>query len=125
MEKANFKKDLAPYFLFECKKCKRVLYVKSSQKTKKCLNCGAVHLVQNIKNIYKIVHSLTEAINQVKVEQNQKCILELSKEPELRAMNDYNISISNKPNQNYNSKENLKKRTNNNYYELVKTNLIN
>jgi len=85
MEETAFKKDKTPYLIFACKKCQQFLYVKTIQKTKKCLRCGRSHLVKTILNEGEIVRGMTLAVNTVKRKQNELAVLEF------RSQNDFII----------------------------------
>ena len=85
MEETAFKKDETPYLIFACKKCQQFLYVKTTQKTKKCLRCGRSHQVKNVLNEGEIVSGMTLAVNTVKGKQNELAITEF------RSQNDFII----------------------------------
>lgn len=70
MEQPKWEKDTTPYLVFSCTKCKQYGYVKTSQKTKKCLRCGRTHQVKNILPTGQIVKGITSAMNKVKEFQN-------------------------------------------------------
>jgi uncharacterized protein YkvS len=91
MEDATFKKDETPYLIFECTKCKQFMYVKTTQKGKKCLRCGRTHAVSKILDIGEIVNGMTTAVEEVKNRQNAIAISELGHEPELRAFDDFKV----------------------------------
>ncbi len=85
MEETAFKKDKTPYLIFACKKCQQFLYVKTTQKTKKCLRCGRSHQVKSVLNEGEIVRGMTLAVNTVKMLQNELAV------PEFRSQNDFII----------------------------------
>ncbi|NVM43834.1 MAG: DUF1922 domain-containing protein [Candidatus Lokiarchaeota archaeon] len=85
MEETAFKKDKTPYLVFACKKCQQFLYVKTTQKTKKCLRCGRSHQVKTVLNKGEIVRGMTLAVNTVKRKQNELAV------PEFRSQNDFII----------------------------------
>ena len=89
MEESTFEKDKTPYLVFACKKCQQFSYVKTSQKTKKCLRCGRSHQVENLLNEGEIVYGMTLAVNTVKRKQNELAI------PEFRSQNDYILDTKN------------------------------
>lgn len=89
MEDTAFKKDETPYLIFACKKCKGYSYVKTTQKTKKCLRCGRNHQVQEILKDGKVVFGLTEAVNAVKRKQNELAT------PEFRSGSDFVVATNN------------------------------
>lgn len=66
MEHKHWEKDTTPYLVFACTKCKQYCYVKTTQKTKKCLRCGRTHQVKNILSKGKIVKGMSVAVRQVK-----------------------------------------------------------
>ena len=85
MEETAFKKDKTPYLIFACKKCQQFLYVKTTQKTKKCLRCGRSHQVKSVLNEGEIVRGMTLAVNTMKMLQNELAV------PEFRSQNDFII----------------------------------
>lgn len=89
MEEVGFKKDETPYIIFTCSKCKQYMYVKTTQKTKKCLRCGRHHKVATIINSGEIVDGMTEAVNRVKQRQAEYGIKEKGDIPEFRAIGDF------------------------------------
>ena len=86
MEDVGFKKDETPYLVFACKKCKEFSYVKTVQKTKKCLRCGRTHQVRDILHEGEEVIGMTEAVNAVERKQNEITI------PEFRSGSDFVIA---------------------------------
>ncbi|MFX1279868.1 MAG: hypothetical protein ACFFA3_10660 [Promethearchaeota archaeon] len=92
MEEATFKKDETPYLIFTCRKCSQYMYVKTTQKGKKCLRCGQNHIVSDILDSGKIVKGMTSAVEEVKKKQNEFAISELGNTPEFRAMTDFRIT---------------------------------
>jgi hypothetical protein len=93
MEEGKWEKDKTPYLIFECKKCKQYLYVKTTQKWKKCLRCGRNHVVSNILNSGEIVNGMTAAVEIVKKKQNEFGKKELGSTPEFRTHGDFTITI--------------------------------
>ncbi len=89
MEEVGWKKDENPYLIFTCSKCKQCLYVKTTQKSKKCLRCGRQHKVSSIINSGEIVKGVTKAVEMVKARQNELAIKELGNMPEFRAVDVY------------------------------------
>ena len=71
MEDIAIKKDESPYLIIACKKCQEYSYVKTTQKTKKCLRCGRTHQVRSILTDGVVVNGMTEAVNTVKRKQNE------------------------------------------------------
>ena len=71
MEDVAVKRDETPYLIFACQKCGGFSYVKTVQKTKKCLRCGRKHLVQDILKNAEVVSGMTEAVDTVKRKQNE------------------------------------------------------
>ena len=86
MEDVAIKKDETPYLIFACKKCQQYSYVKTTQKTKKCLRCGRPHQVRDILNKGEVVYGMTEAVNAVKRKQNEIAI------PEFRSESDFVVA---------------------------------
>ena len=70
MEHKHWEKDTTPYLVFACTKCKQYCYVKTTQKTKKCLRCGRMHQVKNILTQGTIVKGMSAAVQHVKELQN-------------------------------------------------------
>jgi len=91
MEEAEWKKDETPYLIFRCNKCKRYLYVKTIQKSKKCLQCGRMHKVSTILKSGEIIDGLTDAIKAVKDRQNDLALKERGNIPEFRGSQDFTI----------------------------------
>jgi hypothetical protein len=91
MEDEGWKKDETPYLVFTCSKCRQYMYVKTTQKTKKCLRCGRQHKVSSIINSGEIVKGMTNAVDKVKERQNQLAVRELGTAPELRAADDFTV----------------------------------
>ena len=90
MEEIAIKKDETPYVIFACKKCQQYCYVKTVQKTKKCLRCGRMHQVQDILKNGDTVSGMTEAVNGVKRKQNELVI------PEFRSGSDFVVAANNR-----------------------------
>ncbi len=88
MEDVGFKKDETPYLVFACKKCQEFSYVKTVQKTKKCLRCGRTHQVRDILSDGEEVIGMTEAVNAVKRKQNEIAI------PEFRSGGDFVVAVN-------------------------------
>jgi len=91
MEETAFKKDETPYLVFTCKKCRQYSYVKTAQKTKKCLRCGRTHQVKDILGLGEIVYGMTEAVNTVKRKQTELAI------PEFRSEGDFVVATNKFP----------------------------
>ncbi len=92
MEEMGFTKNRTPFYVFLCSKCKQYSYVKTTQKTKKCLRCGLSHQVKNLAPISEVVKGNTNAKNRVITLQNELARKELGFEPALRADNDFSIT---------------------------------
>ncbi len=90
MEDTCWKKDETPYMIFACKKCDGYLYVKPTQKTKKCLRCGRTHQVKNIETV-EMVRGMTEAVNRVKQLQNDLSLKKMGGTPNFCSQNDFKI----------------------------------
>ena len=101
MENQNWKRDDKPYLVFLCEKCKQYSYVKVGQKFKTCLRCGKRYEVSRIINSGEIINGITNALNHVKVKQNELISQINSKHSELRTENDFIITLNHKiqPNQ--------------------------
>jgi len=80
---------MTEYIIFTCSKCKQYSYVKTSQKTKKCLRCGRNHLVKNVLTSGFIVNGITKALEVVKQKQNELAIKDYKGELNLRSENDF------------------------------------
>ena len=91
MEKAEWKKDETPYLVFRCHTCKRYLYVKTIQKSKKCPRCGHTHTVSTILKSGEIINGLTNAIKTVKEKQNEVALKEMGNPLEFRGSQDFKI----------------------------------
>ena len=85
MEEIAFKKDETPYIIFACRKCKQFAYVKTTQKTKKCLRCGRTHQVSSLSK-EKIVYGMTVAVDTVKKKQTELIV------PEFRSSSDFVVA---------------------------------
>ena len=92
MESKAWKRDETPYYVFACIKCGRYLYVKTTQKNKKCFSCGRVHQVIRIKKNAETVNGITPANNIVKQRQNELAIKELGGNPDLRSCNEFSVA---------------------------------
>ena len=92
MEEVGWKRDETPYIVFGCKKCNQFMYVKETQKRKKCLRCGRSHKVSDIKNSGEIVNGMTNAVKTVKEKQNDLALKELGTLPEFKSLNDFRIT---------------------------------
>ncbi len=88
MEEIGFKKDETPYLIFACTKCNQFSYVKTVQKTKKCLRCGRTHKVKDILNSGEEAIGMTEAVNAVKRKQNEIA------NPEFRSGSDFVVATN-------------------------------
>lgn len=93
MEDATWKKDETPYLIFECAKCKQYLYVKTTQKGKKCLRCGRTHTVSTIINTGEIVNGITAAVEMMKKRQDEFGKKELGHTPQFRAFGDFTVAV--------------------------------
>ena len=94
MEETAFKKDETPYLVFACKKCRQYSYVKTVQKTKKCLRCGRTHQVKDILGLGEVVSGMTAAVDYVKQKQNEIAI------PEFRSEGDFAVASNKFPTRN-------------------------
>ncbi len=91
MENIGWKRDDTPYIVFECKKCNQFMYVKETQKSKKCLRCGRSHKVSDIKDNGEIVNGMTKAVKAVKERQNELALKEFGSHPEFKSLKDFRI----------------------------------
>jgi len=107
MEENRWKRDETPYIVFQCRNCGNFMYVKESQKTKKCLRdgCGRNHKVLNIKNSGETVSGMTNALETVKKRQEELAIREGEASPEFRASNDFKKSSKSRNRKNESDKE--------------------
>ena len=96
MEGVKFKRDETPYLIFKCSKCNQYSYVKTTQKTKKCLRCGYSHQVSKILNHGHIVNGVSNAVNRVKDLQGEYGLKELKREPDFISEGSFKISTSSK-----------------------------
>lgn len=93
MEIKKWKKDETAYYIFACFKCGRVLYVKTVQKTKKCLTCNRVHQVAKLPSNIEIVYGMSSAIDAIKQKQNALAIQKTGHTPDLRSNNDFHFAL--------------------------------
>lgn len=98
MEEAEWKRDETPYIVFACEKCKQFMYVKQTQKTKKCLRCRRSHKVSDISNSGEIVNGMTNAVETVKERQHELAIRELGTTPEFRSLDDFKVHTTERSN---------------------------
>lgn len=91
MEGAKWKRDKTPYLIFQCSKCHQYSYVKTAQKTKKCLRCNRIHHVQNLLGCGEIVKGLSAAVEKVKALQNDLAQNDLGVDPKLISDNGYSL----------------------------------
>jgi len=89
---------MSEYLIFSCTKCYQYSYVKTSQKTKKCLRCGRNHLVKNIIDSGIVVEGITKALEVVKKEQNELAIKDSKGGLNLRSENDFVMKNESKKN---------------------------
>ena len=74
-------------------KCRQYLYVKTTQKGKKCLRCGRNHIVSKILNSGEIVNGMTAAVEMVKKRQDEFGKKELGHTPQFRAFGDFAVAV--------------------------------
>ena len=91
MEETAFIKDETPYLVFTCKKCRQYSYVKTTQKTKKCLRCGRTHQVKDILGLGEIVYGMTAAVEAVKQKQTELAT------PKFRSEGDFAVAANKFP----------------------------
>jgi len=94
MDEHTYKKDETPYLIFSCRKCHQFSYVKTTQKTKKCLRCRRVHQVKDLLSQGEIVYGMTQALSRVKERQNEMTRKKLGKDPELRSEQDFTLECT-------------------------------
>jgi len=82
-------KDKKPYLVFKCGKCEQYMYVKPTQKTKKCLRCGKNYKVKKL-NIVEEVEGMSAAVKKVKELQNA-----LSNTPNLKGEKEFSLAAFN------------------------------
>lgn len=87
-EEGGIVKDEKPYWIFRCNKCEQYMYVKPTQKRKKCLRCGRTHTVAKL-DIVDEVKGMTTAVNRVKELQNM-----FVKDPMLSGKNEFSAASS-------------------------------
>jgi len=94
MEDIPWERDTTPYYVFACSKCHQYMYVKTIQKTKKCLRCGKVQKIETIKNSSEVVNGISTAVEVVKARQIELAIHILGDIPDLRASSDFKVASS-------------------------------
>jgi len=87
----TWKKDEKPYLVFRCAKCKQYLYVKKTQKTKKCLRCGHRHEVSKILDPEDTAYGLSNVIELVKKKQHELALKIMGNSPEFRGLQDFKV----------------------------------
>ncbi|MFX0021521.1 MAG: hypothetical protein ACFE9S_04295 [Candidatus Hermodarchaeota archaeon] len=92
MEDKVWERDTTPYILFRCERCRQYTYVKTIQKSKKCVRCGYTQKVSKIRNYGKVVKGISKVVELVKQKQNEIAIKELGSEPEFRTSGDFIIA---------------------------------
>ena len=96
MNEERFKKDTTPYIVFCCSKCNQYSYVKTTQKTKKCLRCGRTHKVKNILDKGEIVYGMSIAVRLLQDKQNELGLKANTGLVAFNSKNDFKIAL-NKP----------------------------
>jgi hypothetical protein len=91
----EWKRDETPYLIFACHKCHQFSYVKTTQKTKKCLRCGRSHQVESLLNKAELVNGITRAVDRVKHLQNEFGYGELNGVPDFATEGGFKIAVSN------------------------------
>ncbi len=91
----EWKRDETPYLIFACHKCHQFSYVKTTQKTKKCLRCGHSHKVESLLNKSELVNGMTNAVNRTKRLQHEFSRQELKGEPDFVSEGGFKIASSN------------------------------
>lgn len=95
MEEVEWKRDETPYLVFACYKCHQFSYVKTTQKSKKCLRCGYSHQVESLLNKAEIVNGMTSAVNRTKHLQNEFGHEQLKGEPDFASEGGFKIAFNN------------------------------
>jgi ribosomal protein L30E len=95
LEERTFKKDTNPYLIFCCSKCNQYSYVKTTQKTKKCLRCGYTHQVKNILNKGEIVYGVSTALRTLKMRQNKLVLNETDGSICFKSNIDFTLPLNN------------------------------
>ncbi len=95
MDEVKWKPDETPYLVFACDKCNQFSYVKTTQKTKKCLRCGHSHEVQSLLHKSEIVNGMTSALNRVKQLQEELSHQELKGGPDFTSEGGFKITSRN------------------------------
>jgi len=110
----RIKKDTSPYLIFKCEKCGQYMYVKPSQKTKKCLRCRRTYRVSKIEDKLTIdeVEGMSAAVAKVKQLQNELATEELGTAPDLSLSNRF-IVAADLPNRVKQTKKSLESKGNN------------
>ena len=85
-------KDKTSYIVFSCNKCSQYIYVRSSQKFKKCVRCGYIHKLEKRIDHGEIIKGISNAVDLIKKKQNDLAINELGSEPEFRTLDDFTIT---------------------------------
>lgn len=83
-------KDEKVYWIFKCSKCEQYMYVRPTQKRKKCLRCGKTHTVDKL-DLVDDVKGMTAAVKRVKELQNK-----LVKDPTLSGTNEFSFASAHK-----------------------------
>ncbi|MBY9003443.1 MAG: hypothetical protein KGD73_05690 [Candidatus Lokiarchaeota archaeon] len=98
MEDIEWKRDETPYLIFACNGCHGYSYVKTTQRSKKCLRCGRSHQVQKMINEGEIINGMTNALNKVKSLQNEFGFKTFKGEPDFESEGSFRLNRSNKKN---------------------------
>lgn len=90
-EEIGFKKDMKVYLIFICAKCNQYMYVRPSQKKKKCLRCGKRYNVRDL-NIVDEVKGMSAAVERVKELQKT-----LSDGPNFKGKGEFSVASDKSP----------------------------
>ena len=90
-EEQGWIKDKTPFLIFKCSKCKQYIYVKTTNKTKKCIRCGKTYKVINLKKKGEMVYGLSNAIKMVKDRQNEIGVKEFGNVLEFNSFHEFKI----------------------------------
>lgn len=85
---------------------------KTTQKSKKCTQCGSSHVVSTIMETGEIVYGISNVVELVMQKQDEFAIKKLGTRPDFRTFNDYTIT------QYCNTKNNAEEKENGKEYEV-------
>ncbi len=90
----KWQRDTTAYVIFRCAECGQCMYVKSTQKTKRCLRCRKTYKVPVIldKMVVEEVNGMTNAVERVKELQHQLALKQLGNEPDLATPDSFAVA---------------------------------